>query len=179
MLRHFPHGKCGLKYRWGDYNGNGAKSLPSREVWVEIWNQALQRYGADVTSLTGSVGWNLSYLSLYIDFFVTSLTGSVGWNFQWAYKKHHIREVTSLTGSVGWNGLSSLMPASKPGHFPHGKCGLKFLYPARFPVHKTSLPSREVWVEIIVPVLTGLSSASHFPHGKCGLNFPKDSLWCF
>ncbi len=38
-------------------------------------------------------------------------------------------------------------------HFPHGKCGLKFELAVEKLAEYGSLPSREVWVEIIVNMI--------------------------
>ena len=55
-MRHFPHGKCGLKYNLKFDGSFIIESLPSREVWVEIQERLFSRLKNQVTSLTGSVG---------------------------------------------------------------------------------------------------------------------------
>ena len=56
--------------------------------------------------------------------------------------------VTSREGSVDWNFYSGSTVFEKLGHFPWGKCGLKFLHYLYSPWGRPSLPVREVWIEI-------------------------------
>ena len=79
------------------------------------------------------------------------------------------------------------------GHFPQGKCGLKFQYVSLCHPQPKSLPSGEVWIEMSITVMlpctllslpsgevwieicyqtAGIRPGSrHFPQGKCGLKY--------
>ena len=56
----------------------------------------------------------------------------------------------SLPSGEVWIEITSHMPAAAPllGHFPQGKCGLKFSREEAGDALKESLPSGEVWIEI-------------------------------
>ena len=100
---HFLRGKCGLKFFVTLLSMIMFKSLPSREVWIEILH--------------------------------VPVTDSIG-------------RVTSFAGSVDWNEISQYLIKSYQSHFLRGKCGLKSLRTKSYRSIISSLPSREVWIEI-------------------------------
>ena len=124
-----------------------------------------------VTSLTGSVGWNLDNGMIKLEP-VPSLPSREVWVEIFRVQRRCIHGgVTSLTGSVGWNKRIWRSYNNTKCHFPHGKCGLKLTDAVKDAYWLQSLPSREVWVEIVSSLCMLSVSACHFPHGKCGLKY--------
>ena len=107
-------------------------SLPVREVWIEIFYHIPCNYERAVTSREGSVDWNHDGKEWERRTGVTSREGSVDWNM----------DQTALDNIWG------------KCHFPWGKCGLKSLWHSIFSLRLSSLPVREVWIEITISSMT-------------------------
>ena len=60
-------------------------------------------------------------------------------------------------------------------HFPQGKCGLKYPVQGNADFLPWSLPSGEVWIEILLSVICSTHPSRHFPQGKCGLKCLKSN----
>ena len=170
-------------------------SLPSREVWVEIFYISLSLTLTSVTSLTGSVGWNLLFKDGYMAYVGHFPHGKCGLKFTslsllllpplslpsrevWVeiimcHLAMYENWVTSLTGSVGWNCKAFKEQIRGLGHFPHGKCGLKLrIFVYSFLCFR-SLPSREVWVEIQIKTHSGAYRAVTSLTGSVGWNLQQ------
>ena len=148
-LSHFPQGKCGLKY---------VIKLPESDR-------------DPVTSLRGSVDWNLPVFigsKPFAGHFPQGKCGLKSWIRRnsgrptWSLPSGEVWieitalrisatgiYVTSLRGSVDWNWSALFAAAVWPGHFPQGKCGLKYAASLLQYPRLKSLPSGEVWIEIL------------------------------
>ena len=165
---HFPQGKCGLKcYRIHtanphskvtslrgsvDWNHQGwhekalpACHFPQGKCGLKSVNRLFAIRLSPVTSLRGSVDWNLAVLGDQKHGTVTSLRGSVDWN----------REIANII----------IQPF---GHFPQGKCGLKFLLLQQHQRKIRSLPSGEVWIEMYVV---------WYPIAFIAMSLPSGEVW--
>ena len=168
--RHFPWGKCGLKFKDKAPYDAWERSLPVREVWIEI--------GYD--SHSGGFWPSLPVREVWIEIF-------------WFWRVDRGAGVTSREGSVDWNSFNFCFLYVTYRHFPWGKCGLKYCCLVLFYILSRHFPWGKCGLKYIgsMPVViflfvtsregsvdwngknTGLKwkKKSHFPWGKCGLKF--------
>ena len=155
-------------------------SLPSGEVWIEIGENPSNPIAFIVTSLRGSVDWNNIIcsqgdchsshfpqgkcglkLKIYLSFYVNLghfPQGKCGLKSFTSIEQYCSTMVTSLRGSVDWNCADCNLSTTIMGHFPQGKCGLKSENEPGWEKEAASLPSGEVWIEIV----SGSDSASWY-----------------
>ena len=147
---HFPWGKCGLKYNGQQVKGPCKGSLPVREVWIEmLLKTVLLTY---VPSLPVREVWIEIKLSKnHCIILLPSLPVREVWiEIHRNSSGSHASLVTSREGSVDWNIKSSELVGAGGGHFPWGKCGLKYIAQEMRICYILSLPVRGVWIEIML-----------------------------
>ena len=151
-----------------------------------------------VGSLTGAVDWNLASQFISPTICRRFPHGSRGLKFLSPHDHIAVLSVGSLTGAVDWNTWGKEMLWEYLSRFPHGSRGLKFSSGLTLIIFdKTSVPSREPWIEIssslnrlsfnIVGSLTGAvdwnilpslliiwGTEGRFPHGSRGLKYEPD-----
>ena len=154
-------------------------------------------YNFAVTSFAGSVDWNSFAGNAKNGLYVTSFAGSVDWNigvdlYGFVGLCHFLRGKCGLKlfrpgwwppllshflrGKCGLKFFTFWERRCRDGHFLRGKCGLKWHGIWKFGECIPSLPSREVWIEIVLVGKVVIQYNCHFLRGKCGLKFV---FWSF
>ena len=123
-------------------------SLPSGGVWIEI-PESFRYLSAHCGHFPqGKCGLKFSYRRISCRELLSLPSGEV-W-IEMLCNPFYIVAIPSLPSGEVWIEISSLLCSSSimTGHFPQGKCGLKFLPQYSFMYTALSLPSGEVWIEI-------------------------------